>query len=239
MNIAVIFAGGTGQRMNSKALPKQFLMVHGKPIIVHTIEKFQNCTEIDSIVVVSLADYISTVDALKRQYHLTKIDKIVPGGKSGQESIFNGLKAAKSISTSENDIVLIHDGVRPIIDDKTIRSNVECVLKNGSCITVAKSIETVLVLNDGAITETVDRSSCYMGRAPQSFYLNDIYKKHLRAISEDKLNFIDSAMLMSYYGTKLFTVEGPTNNIKVTTPIDFLILRALLDAKENEQLELM
>ena len=112
MNIAVIFAGGTGQRMNSASLPKQFLMIHGKPILVHTIEKFQMAEGIDKIVVVSLKDYIPMVEDLKRKFNLNKIVSIVSGGANGQESIFNGLLEAEKHSASDQDIVLIHDGVR-------------------------------------------------------------------------------------------------------------------------------
>ena len=124
MNIAVIFAGGTGQRMNSVSLPKQFLIVHGKPIIVHTVSHFQECDEIDKIVIVSLADYIDTVKNLCNEYNLTKVVSVVAGGSTGQESIYNGLTEAKKISTSAKDIVLVHDGVRPIINDETIKNKV-------------------------------------------------------------------------------------------------------------------
>ncbi|MDE5715808.1 MAG: 2-C-methyl-D-erythritol 4-phosphate cytidylyltransferase [Anaeroplasmataceae bacterium] len=239
MNIAVIFAGGTGQRMNSTALPKQFLMIHGKPILVHTIEKFQATPEVDKIVVVSLADYIPMVEDLKVKFNLNKIVSIVSGGTSGQESIFNGLIEAEKFSNSDKDIVLIHDGVRPIIDVETIKANIDCVRKNGSSITVAKSTETVLLLEKENVENAMDRSKCFLGRAPQSFYLKEILDAHHKANQLNKHDFIDSAMLMKYFGKKLFVVEGPVNNIKVTTPIDFLILRALLDAKENEQIKLV
>lgn len=239
MNIAVIFAGGTGQRMNSTALPKQFLMIHGKPILVHTIEKFQATPEVDKIVVVSLAEYIPMVEDLKVKFNLNKIVSIVSGGTSGQESIFNGLIEAEKFSNSDKDIVLIHDGVRPIIDVETIKANIDCVRKNGSSITVAKSTETVLLLEKENVENAMDRSKCFLGRAPQSFYLKEILDAHHKANQLNKHDFIDSAMLMKYFGKKLFVVEGPVNNIKVTTPIDFLILRALLDAKENEQIKLV
>ncbi len=239
MNIAVIFAGGTGQRMNSNSLPKQFLMIHGKPILVHTIEKFQSTPGIDKIIVVSLADYIPMVEDLKKIYNLNKIVSIVSGGRNGQESIYYGLKEAKKISTSQKDIVLIHDGVRPIIDVETIEANIDCVKKNGSSITVAKSSETVLLLEENNVEDALDRSKCFLGRAPQSFYLHEILDAHEKANQMNKHDFIDSAMLMKFFGKKLYVVEGPINNIKVTTPIDFLILRALLDAKENEQIKLV
>ncbi len=239
MNKVLIFAGGVGQRMHSVSLPKQFLKVHDKPIIVHTIEKFQNCNAIDSIVVVCVCEYIDYMYELVKRYRLFKVQSIVPGGSCGQDSIFNGLKEMIK-SSSEKDIVLIHDGVRPIIDEKTILENIECVKKYGNAITTAKSIETVLVLDNKQLVENVmDRSKCYLGRAPQSFYLIDIYNCHLKAKEIGKHDFIDSAMLMKFFGFSLHTVEGPINNIKVTTPMDFYLLKAILDAKENEQIKVL
>lgn len=239
MNIVVIFAGGTGQRMNSISLPKQFLVAHGKPIIVHTIEKFQNCDEIDVIVVVSLKDYIDYVYELKEKYNLSKITKVVSGGETGQMSIYNGLVCAKEISKSDKDIVLIHDGVRPIIDDVTIKNNIASVKKNGSAITVAKSVETVLVLDNEKVDDVVNRDKCYLGRAPQSFYLDEIYNNHQKAQKEGITNFIDSAMLMKHYGKEMFIVDGPVNNIKITTVMDFFMFKAYLDAQESDQIKLV
>lgn len=239
MNIALIFAGGTGQRMNSVALPKQFLIVHGKPILVHTILNFQNCSEIDKIVVVSLEEYIEEVKRLKEEFGLTKVCSVVKGGSSGQESIFNGLVEAKRLQTSDKDIVLVHDGVRPIIDDETIKKNIACVKANGNSITIAKSQETILIIEGENVSDVEDRSKCFMGRAPQSFYLNDLYEAHLKANLINKHDFIDSAMLMKYFGYTLYTVMGSPYNIKVTTPIDFYMFKAMLDAKESEQIKLV
>ena len=236
MNYALIFAGGVGQRMNTISLPKQFLRVHGKPIIVHTIEHFQKCSMIDGIVVVCLSDYIDFMAELKEQYGLTKILDIVPGGNNGQASIFHGLRALSAISRDDEDIVLIHDGVRPLINVEVIESNIKCVKENRTCITVAKAIETVLVLDGDNVKEVVDRSNCYVGRAPQSFYFSDIYRCHLKANEINKHDFIDSAMLMQHFGFQMHTVLGPAYNIKVTTPMDFYLFKAILDAKENEQI---
>lgn len=239
MNIVVIFAGGTGQRMNSVSLPKQFLKVHDKPIIVHTIEKFQNTSSIDKIVVVSIASYIDEVKRLKEVYNLTKIASIVEGGVSGQLSIYNGLVEAKKISTSNDDIVLIHDGVRPLIDEETINENIECVKNNGNAITISKAIETVVVINNDVVDNVLDRHFCNLARAPQSFYLKDILECHKKALNDGRTDFIDSAMLMKTYGHKLHTVLGPVNNIKITTPMDFFMFKAILDAKENEQIKIL
>ena len=238
-NYVVIFAGGTGQRMNSVSVPKQFLVVHGKPIIVHTIEKFQNCEKVDGIVVVSLESYKDYIYELKNKYGLTKIVDVVSGGESGQLSIYNGLVALEKISKSDNDIVLIHDGVRPIIDNDTIIRNIDCVEKNGSAITVAKSAETVLIANDINIENVVDRSKCYLGRAPQGFIYKEIMANHKKALKEGITNFIDSAMLMKHYNKELFMIDGPANNIKITTSMDFFMFKAYLDALENDQIKLL
>lgn len=240
MNYALIFAGGVGQRMNTVSLPKQFLKVHGKEIIVHTIEHFQNCNEIDGIVVVCVSSFIDFMKSLKEKYKLTKILDIVSGGATGQLSIYNGLTALSKISKSNQDIVLIHDGVRPLIDEATIKKNIESVKQFGSAITVAKSIETILTLNSNEdVDRVIDRQNCFLGRAPQSFYFKDIFKAHEKAVTENKIDFIDSVTMMQSYGYKLHTVEGPVYNIKVTTPNDFYMFKAILDSKEYEQIKVI
>lgn len=123
MNIAVIFAGGTGQRMNSKTRPKQFLELHEKPILVYTLEAFQKHEEIDGIILVTLKDWINYCLELKEKYHLTKLKSIIPGGKTATESAFNGLARANELFPSDS-IVLIHDGVRPLVDEETITKRI-------------------------------------------------------------------------------------------------------------------
>ena len=124
MNIGLIFAGGSGVRMNTKGLPKQFLEMNGKAIIIHTIEHFEKCKAIDAIVIVCLKDYIEYLEDLLDRDRITKVKKIVPGGSCGQESIYHGLCAAEEISENEDDIILIHDGVRPLISGKLIHDNI-------------------------------------------------------------------------------------------------------------------
>ncbi len=236
MNIAIIFAGGVGKRMTNASLPKQFLKLHEKEIIIYTLERFEYCNEIDAIVVSCVKEWIPYLQKLIKRYELNKIRSVVPGGKSGQESIYIGLKEAKRFSSGEKDIVLIHDGVRPFINDETIKKNIECVKENGSAITVTPAIETIIRLENQKVKETINRAQCAMARAPQSFYLKDILRMHERAISEHREEFIDSATMMSYYGMQLFVVEGPFENIKVTTPTDYLVCRAYHDAEENAQM---
>ena len=237
MNIAVIFAGGSGQRMRSRDIPKQFLEMHQKPIIVYTLELFDKHELIDAIVVACKEDWIDYLQELVYKYRLDKVAKIVPGGATGQMSIYNGLRAAEEVADGEKSVVLIHDGVRPLINEQTITDNIASVQKHGSAITTAVVKETILVVDDNEFIEQVpDRSKSRVAKAPQSFWLDEILSAHMRAQEEGQDNFIDSCTMMKYYGHSLYLVDGPYENIKITTPDDFYTMRALLDARENEQL---
>ena len=240
MNRALIFAGGTGQRMGDASVPKQFLLAYSKPIIVHTIEHFQKCSQIDTIIVVCLESYIPYMQSLVEEYHLTKVVSIVSGGENGQASIFHGLQELVRLYGENNDdIVLIHDGVRPLINEQLILDNIECVKHNGNSITVSKAIETVVLLDDGIVDKVMDRKFCRVAKAPQCFYLREIYANHLRALEENKTDFIDSAMLMQHYGCHIHTVNCSEINLKITTPMDYYLFKAILDARENEQIKLL
>lgn len=234
-NIAVIFAGGTGQRMNSKTKPKQFLELHGKPILVYTIEHFQRHKDIDGIVLVILESWIDYCKELVERYRLSKVKAIVPGAETGQGSICNGITKAAELF-GEDSVVLIHDGVRPLINESTISNAIACIKKNGNAITVTPAIETVSMTDEnGRIIDVVERSKCFMARAPQCFYVKDLLAAHRKA-QKDELQFIDSASMMRHYGYELYTVEGSVENIKITTPSDFYIFRAIVDAQENSQI---
>lgn len=238
MNIAVIFAGGTGTRMRTKDKPKQFLMVHGKPIIVHTIEQFEYHDEIDGIIVVCIESWIPYMEEMQYRYRLDKIGKIVPGGSTGMMSIHNGLLAAAECYGTKDNIVLIHDGVRPLIDEETISANIASVKKYGSAITCTVAKETVVLVEDEEnVSDIPSRENSRLAKAPQSFWLRDILEAQNRSIAEGDTNVIDSCTLMRKYGKPLHVVVGSSDNIKITTPDDFYIFRALYDARENEQLE--
>lgn len=236
MNVALIFAGGVGSRMNSKAKPKQFLELHSKPIIIHTIELFEKHNNIDAIVVSCVEDWI---DYLKNQllhFHIKKVVSVVPGGETGQASIFNGLLEIERLFPS-NSIVLIHDGVRPLINEKIITDNIETVRIFGSAITAAPTTETFVLTDDNQeVANVPSRSHSRLAKAPQSFYLEDIIGVHRRALEDGISNSIDSCTLMKSYGKKLKLIEGPVENIKITTPIDFYIFKAIFEAKEYSQI---
>lgn len=238
MNIAVIFAGGVGRRMHSKERPKQFLEMYNKPVIIHTLEHFQNHSLIDAIVVVCVEGWIPYLNDLIYKFRIEKVRKVVPGGETGQLSIYHGLRAAKELAGNDRSIVLIHDGVRPLITEKLITDNIESVRNYGSAITTAKVKETILVVNeeDSSIDYVPSRSNSRVAKAPQSFWLEDILATHEKALGNGEKEWIDSCTMMQKYGFKMHLIDGPSQNIKITTPEDFYTMRAILEAKENEQL---
>jgi len=210
MNIAVIFAGGVGARMHSKDRPKQFLELHQKPIIIYTIEHFEKHLEIDAIVIACVHDWIDYLLELLDKFRIKKVAKVVQGGATSQQSIFNGLLAAKEIAGTEKSIVLIHDGVRPLINEQVITHNIASVKLHGSAITTSTVKETILIVNQNdEILSVPERKYSRVAKAPQSFWLDDILDVHYRAQKDGMLDFIDSCTLMKKYGGKLFMVDGP------------------------------
>lgn len=220
-----------------KECPKQFLKIYNKPIIVYTIEHFENCTDIDAVVIACVKEWIPYMEDLVEQYHLSKVKKIVPGGDTGQLSIRNGIKAAYEISPEEQTVVLIHDGVRPLINSQFLSKNIACVKEHGSAITSAVVKETIVIAKgDGQVESVLNRDCSRVAKAPQSFYLRDIMDAHRKALEDNITNFIDSCTLMQHYGYKMHMIDGPYENIKITTPDDYYMMRAILEAKENSQI---
>ena len=236
MNIAVIFAGGSGLRMHTKSRPKQFLDLNGKPIIIYTLELFDNHPQIDAIVVSCIKEWIPFFEKMLRKFEINKVVKIVSGGATGQDSIYNGLCAAEAYAKDEAATVLIHDGVRPLITEETITDNINKVAECGSCITCAPATETFIVKQEDGSLEIPTRANSLIARAPQSFHLADILSAHHRAIGEDRHDFIDSCTMMSHYDYKLGTIIGPMENIKITTPTDFFVFRAMVKVHEDQQI---
>ena len=235
MNYALIFAGGTGQRMNSRSKPKQFLELHGKPLIIHTLEFFEYCDEIDAICVVCLAGWESVLTTSMNQYGISKVRWIVPGGSTGHDSIYHGLQALESVC-KEEDVILIHDGVRPLISEELLQKNLQCVREKGNAITVETAAETVVQIDENGVIKNVPpRQEMRVAKAPQCFHFKDIYEAHKKA-QEDGFKSIDSAHLMNHYGYQLHTVESTPYNIKIATPSDYYVFRALFEARENSQI---
>ena len=236
MNIAAIFAGGSGVRMHTKSRPKQFLELNGKPIIIYTLGLFDNHPQVDAIVVACIDSWIPFLKKMIRKFEITKVVEIVPGGETGQDSIYNALQAAERAVDGKDATVMIHDGVRPLITEQTITDNINTVEEFGSCITCVPATETFVVSQADGSLEIPSRANSLIARAPQSFHLSDIMTAHRRAISEGMHDFIDSCTMMSHYGYTLKTIIGPMENIKITTPTDFFIFRAMVEVHENQQI---
>jgi 2-C-methyl-D-erythritol 4-phosphate cytidylyltransferase len=232
MTHALIFAGGTGQRMNTRAKPKPVLELRGKPIIIYTLEHFDAHPEVDDIVVVCVENWIRSFKAMLRRYTVGKVSAVVPGGEGGDISIYNGLKAMEG-KCSPDDIVLIHDGVRPLINAELISENIRTALKCGSAITVESATESVVRMGaDGRVTDVPPRAEMGTAKAPQSFRYGMIWDLYSRA-RKDGVRSIDSSHLCSMYGMETYAVKSTPNNMKITAPLDFYIFRALYEATEN------
>lgn len=241
-NIAIIFAGGTGQRFGSD-IPKQFVKVYDKEIIIHTLIKFQEHPEIDEIFIGCIKEWIPYLEQLVCDYRITKVHKdgIIPGGVSGQDTIYQILSKAREYNTDE-DIVLIHDGVRPIVTDKEISDNIKSVKENGTAVTCIPFAETPVFSKDGkTIDATLDRKQMFRGVAPQSFRLGHILEAHakIRAVDPDYTGvynggtIVDSASLVkAAFGESCAIVTGNPNNMKVTNMQDFFSLLGILQSND-------
>ena len=235
MNIAVIFAGGIGSRMSSKGLPKQFLESSGKPIIIHTLEHFENHPEIDGIAIAILPEWREHLINLVNRYGITKAKWIVDGGETGQASRHNALKAVARDCPKES-IVLIHDGVRPLINAKLISDNIQSVVEHGSGITCTKCNETIIQSEDHIIDMVIPREKLFIAQAPQSFHLGEILGLYDKAVADGLNDTIDSCSLMYRYNKPVYRVDGIRSNIKITTAEDFYIFRTFCQIIENEQI---
>ncbi|BDV30040.1 IspD/TarI family cytidylyltransferase [Microbacterium terricola] len=235
MNVAVIFAGGIGSRMSSATLPKQFLEIHGTPLIVHTIQHFQDHPDIDGVAVAILPEWRERFAQLVARYELTKVKWIVDGGATGQESRHRAIRAVADECPGDS-VVLVHDGVRPLIDAQLISDNIQTVRERGSAITCTKGNETIVSASGEEIDEVLPRDFLYIAQAPQSLRLSTALEIYDRAVAEGDDDSIDTATLLRRFGHPLFRVPGPRSNIKITTAEDYYICRAFFDVIERRQI---
>lgn len=236
MNAAIVFAGGSGQRMRATAKPKQFLELYGKPIIIFTLEVFEQHPEIDTVIIPCIAGWEDYLQDLLDKYRITKVKKIITGGKDTQESKMKALNYLATIC-QDNDMIMLHDAVRPLVTEKMISDNLEAVREFGSAITVVPFSETGIVSKDGQTThESIIRNTLYIAKAPQTFYFKDVYAAHLKGNEMAPTITIDTCSLMTALGIDLHLVPCETTNIKITTPEDFFIFKALIDLRESRDI---
>lgn len=236
MNYGLILAGGVGQRMRRTGMPKQFLEVFGKPIIIYTLQKFDYCEDIDAVVIVCHSSYKDYMDSLVQRYGIQKVKAIVSGGKDRQDSVLNGLKYIQTNGASDKDVIVIHDGVRPLIQESILSENVRVASKYGNAMTVRPVIESVVITDKDEVgfDDFKKRDDTYSLTAPQSFQLGVLTRayKEIEGI-ETPMPLLDSALVYTYLGNKIHIIKENNNNIKVTTPEDYYILKAMLELEEN------
>ncbi len=236
MNAAIVFAGGSGQRMRATAKPKQFLELYGKPIIIFTLEVFEQHPDIDTVVVPCIAGWEDYLLDLLDKYRIRKVRKVLTGGKDTQASKMIALDYMATFCKPD-DIIMLHDAVRPLVTEKMITDNIEAVKRHGSAITVVPFSETGIVSKDGTTTrESIIRNTLYIAKAPQSFYFSDVYAAHQKGNTMSPTITIDTCSLMTALGIELHLVPCETTNIKITTPEDFFIFKALVDLRESRDI---
>lgn len=238
MNIAIVLAAGVGQRMRNGGLPKQFLKLMGKPIIIYTLEKFEKCDEISKIILVCHGSYIDYMRNLLQEYRINKVSNIVIGGNNRQSSLQRGLNVIAEEGCMEEDIIVVHDGVRPLIDLATIRENIRVAKKYGCAITVHPVTESVIITesDQANMVDFQKRADTYSMTSPQTFQVGkiiDAYNKIDLSI-EQEIPLLDAAMVYAKTGGNVFLVKEQGANIKITTPEDFYILKAILEMEENK-----
>jgi len=233
MNIALIIAGGSGQRMHQD-IPKQFINVQDKPIIIYTMEAFQNHPDIDAIEVVCLNGWQEILIAYAKQFNISKLSGVVCGGATGQESIRNGIYAIEE-KFGEEDIVLVHDAIRPMVTAEVISDNIARCRQYGSAIAVIPCAEAMLETDDKICSESsYDREKLMRTQTPQAFPLGKLIWAHREAQKRGITNSVASCTLMIELGEKLFFSAGSEKNIKLTTPEDIEIFKALLNSKKAD-----
>lgn len=234
-NIAILTAGGVGMRTNQD-LPKQFITVENKPIIIYTLEAFQNHPSIDEIYVSCLEGWNSILEAYARQFNITKLKRIVTGGATGQESIYNGLIAINEDNdNTENIIAVIHDGNRPMVSQDVITDCLVKQKKYGSAVAVIPTTEVVFVSTNGEFSdEALNRDELWRTQTPHSYKFSELFEVHKKAIKDEVYNMAASCSLMQKYGYSAYFSKGSEKNIKITTVEDIEIFKGLLTTKNDD-----
>ena len=237
-NIALLIAGGSGNRMGQD-IPKQFMHVDGIPVIIHTLKCFQQHPDIDSIAVVCLFGWETVLRAYANQFLIDKLKWIFPGGKTGMESIHNGIYGLKEAGCDDDDLVLIHDSVRPLLSQEIISNNIATCKAYGYAITGIQCREAILESEDGFVSSTsIPRDKLIRTQTPQTFRLSNIIKVHERARELGIKDSVASCTLIAEVGgIDMHIVPGSEKNIKITTVEDLEILKTLMHTNKEEWLK--
>lgn len=236
-NIGLIIAGGVGARTHQD-IPKQFIHVNNIPVIIYTLEVFQNHPQIDAIEVVCLDGWHDVLKAYAKQFNISKLENIVNGGITGQDSIRNGLWDIVKKYHEDDDIVLIHDSIRPMVSADIISDNIRVCREKGNAITVIPCTSVMLKTEDSIVsTDQIPRDNLKITQTPQTFFINELVEVHKKAMNMDLLPSIASCALYVEMGMPVYLSLGSEKNIKITTSEDIEIFQSLLDSKRPEWLK--
>ena len=238
MNYALIIAGGSGNRMGQD-IPKQFMHIDNCPVIIHTMMAFQKHPNIDGIAVVCLEGWETVLQSYANQFNITKLKWIFPGGNNGQESIHNGVYGLRDAGCSDDDLVLIHDAVRPLLSQDIISSNIAICEKYGYAITGIQCREAILVSEDGfKANKSIPRDTLIRTQTPQTFRLKNLVCAHEEAKEKGITNSVATCTLMAELGGReMHIVPGSEKNVKITTVEDLEIVKSLLHVQKESWLK--
>ncbi|MCQ2972528.1 MAG: 2-C-methyl-D-erythritol 4-phosphate cytidylyltransferase [archaeon] len=237
MIFAAILAGGIGSRMGNADMPKQFLMLGEKPVLIHTIEKFAIIDELEKIIVLTPKSFLKHTKDLIYKY-LKDNDKIVviEGGATRNDTILNSINYIKeNFEIDDDSIILTHDAVRPFVTYKIIQDNILAAKEFGACDTLIPATDTIVKSKDGiAISSIPIRSECYQGQTPQSFKINKLYSLINKLSDEEKAILTDAAKIFVLKDEKVVLVDGEATNIKITYPYDLKLANTILEGSKND-----
>ena len=231
-NYVIILAGGVGKRMGSE-IPKQFIEVQGKPIIVYSIENFQKNAQIEKILVVCIKEWKNHLVELIKKYNLSKVEWIIEGGKTGHDSIRNGVFFLKD-KIALNDYIVVHDAVRPILPQKAINEVLRVAYENGNASSSIACHPPIVYTEDfKSGIKDIDREHVMLTASPQVYKYSLALMCYEKAEEENKHNFTFTSSLLIHYGERVFFARGTTSNIKITKKEDIALFEALLKVPEE------
>ena len=232
--IALLTAAGTGTRMHQD-IPKQFIHVDNKPVIIHTMEAFQNHPSVDAMIVVTLDSWKEVLWAYAKQFNITKLQWVVPGGETGQDSIRNGLNKLKEEFPDEEIVVMVHDGNRPLVSAEIISDSLATFARYGNAVAVIPCTEVVFESEDGISScVSTEREKLFRTQTPHTYKLGDLLWAHTEAKNRGIKGTAASCMLMKELGRETYFSKGSEENIKITTLDDLRIFKALLHTRQDE-----
>ncbi|MBR3601192.1 MAG: 2-C-methyl-D-erythritol 4-phosphate cytidylyltransferase [Lachnospiraceae bacterium] len=232
MNTALILAGGTDPRFKMD-IPKQFVNVNNRPIIIYTLEIFQSHPEIDEIIVTCLDGWQEFVKVYAKQFNITKLKEIIPGGKDAQESTYHGLQLLKS-RAEQGDIIVIHDAIRPMVSEKNISDSIDICRKKGMGVAATYIMDTIMHSGNGKEGyQSLNRYEIMKVQTPQAFDFSLIWQMHERAIRENCMGAWDNSSLITRLGEKVYFSKGSDLNLKINSIEDVEMFKALYKMKDE------